>query len=136
MPLRRIAPVRRFYSPMKRLLWIVIALGLLVGSIAWVLRVRAADGAAKVVLTYAKPERRDLEQTSVINGTITPVLSTEIRSEVSGRISRVLIEAGAEVAAAQPLIELDQSTLRVQLDDARLGVVGPHSLQPLTGLKQ
>jgi HlyD family secretion protein len=74
--------------------------------------------------TYAKPERRDLQQTSVINGTITPVLSTEIRSEVSGRISRVLVEAGAEVAVAQPLIELDQSTLRVQLDDARLGVVG------------
>jgi HlyD family secretion protein len=109
---------------MKRLLWIVIALGLLVGSIAWVLHSRSAADAAKVDYTYAKPERRDLKQTSVINGTITPVLSTEIRSEVSGRISRVLVEAGAEVAAGQPLIELDQSTLQVQLDDARLGVVG------------
>jgi len=109
---------------MKRLLWIVLALGLLAGSIAWVLHARSAADAAKMDYTYAKPERRDLQQTSVINGTITPVLSTEIRSEVSGRISRVLVEAGAEVAVAQPLIELDQSTLRVQLDDARLGVVG------------
>ncbi len=109
---------------MKRLLWLVIALGLLVGSIAWVLHSRSAADAAKVDYTYAKPERRDLKQTSVINGTITPVLSTEIRSEVSGRISRVLVEAGAEVAAGQPLIELDQSTLQVQLDDARLGVTG------------
>ena len=109
---------------MKRLLWLVIALGLLVGSIAWVLHSRSAADAAKVDYTYAKPERRDLKQTSVINGTITPVLSTEIRSEVSGRISRVLVEAGAEVAAGQPLIELDQSTLQVQLDDARLGVAG------------
>jgi RND family efflux transporter MFP subunit len=109
---------------MKRLLWIILALGLLVGSVVWVLRARAAADAPKVVYTYTKPERRDLKQIVVINGTITPILSTEIRSEVSGRISRVLVEAGAEVALAQPLIELDQSTLQVQLDDARLGVAG------------
>lgn len=109
---------------MKRLLWIVVALGLLAGCIAWVLHARSSAEAVKVVYTYAKPERRDLRQTAVINGTITPVLSTEIRSEVSGRIARVLVEAGAEVTLGQPLIELDQSTLRVQLDDARLGVAG------------
>jgi HlyD family secretion protein len=109
---------------MKRLLWIFIALGLLVGSIAWVLHARSTADAVKVVYTYAKPEKRDLKQTVVINGTITPILSTEIRSEVSGRIARVLVEAGVEVVLGQPLIELDQSTLKVQLDDARLGVAG------------
>ena len=107
---------------MKRLLWILVALGLLAGCIVWVLRVRSGDAADKVVYTYAKPERMDLRQTVVINGTIAPVLSTDIRSEVSGRIARVLVEAGASVEAGQPLIELDQSTLQVQLDDARLGV--------------
>ncbi len=109
---------------MKRLLWIVAALGLLVLCIAWVVRARTNADAKPVVHTYLKPALRDLRQTVVINGTITPVLSTEIRSEVSGRISRVLVEAGAEVAAGQALIELDQSTLQVQLDDARLGVAG------------
>jgi HlyD family secretion protein len=107
---------------MKRLLWIFAALGLLALCIAWVVRTRAAEGQAKTIYTYAKPERRDLKQTVVINGTITPVLSTEIRSEVSGRIAQVLVEAGAEVTLGQPLIELDQSTLQVQLDEARLGV--------------
>jgi RND family efflux transporter MFP subunit len=107
---------------MKRFLWIVIALGLLAACIAWVLRTRSGDDANQVVYTYAKPERLDLSQKVVINGTITPVLSTDIRSEVSGRIARVLVEAGATVEAGQPLIELDQSTLQVQLDDARLGV--------------
>jgi RND family efflux transporter MFP subunit len=107
---------------MKRLLWVVIALGLLAACIAWVLRTRSGDDASKVVYTYAKPERLDLRQTVVINGTIAPVLSTDIRSEVSGRIARVLVEAGAAVEAGQALIELDQSTLQVQLDDARLGV--------------
>jgi RND family efflux transporter MFP subunit len=107
---------------MKRLLWIVIALGLLAACIAWVLRTRSGDDATKVVYTYVKPERLDLRQTVVINGTIAPVLSTDIRSEVSGRIARVLVEAGATVEQGQALIELDQSTLQVQLDDARLGV--------------
>lgn len=107
---------------MKRLLWIVVALGLLAGCIAWVVRSRGAADAAKVSYAYAKPERRDLKQTVVINGTITPVLSTEIRSEVSGRIAKVLVQAGDAVALAQPLIELDQSTIQVQLDEARLGV--------------
>jgi RND family efflux transporter MFP subunit len=107
---------------MKRLLWIVLAVGLLVLCIGWVLRVRTADSQAKVEFTYVKPELRDLRQKVVINGTITPVLSTEIRSEVSGRIANVLVEAGDVVVAGQPLIELDQSSLRVQLDEARLGV--------------
>lgn len=108
---------------MKRLLWIVVALGLLVVCIGWVLRSRSEADAPKTTYTYVKPERRDLKQTVVINGTITPVLSTEIRSEVSGRIAKVLVEAGEEVAKEQPLIELDQSTIQVQLDEARLGVV-------------
>lgn len=108
---------------MKRLLWIAAALGLLVLCLVWLVRARSGADARPVVHTYSKPERRDLRQTVVINGTITPVLSTEIRSEVSGRIARVLVQAGDEVAAAQPLVELDQSTVQVQLDEARLGVV-------------
>jgi RND family efflux transporter MFP subunit len=109
---------------MKRLLWIVAALGLLVLCIVWVVRARSASDAKPVDYTYAKPARRDIKQTVVINGTITPILSTEIRSEVSGRIARVLVQAGDGVTAGQPLIELDQSSLQVQLDEARLGVTG------------
>ena len=109
---------------MKRLLWIVAALGLLVVCIAWAIRARSGADSKPVVYTYAKPARREIKQTVVINGTITPVLSTEIRSEVSGRIARVLAQAGDEVKAGQPLVELDQSSLQVQLDEARLGVTG------------
>lgn len=107
---------------MKRLLWIAAAVALLTVCIAWGVHVRSAADQAKITFTYVKPERRDLHQTVVINGTIAPVLSTEIRSEVSGRIAKVLVEAGDTVTAGQPLIELDQSSLKVQLDEARLGV--------------
>ena len=107
---------------MKRLLWIAAALGLLVLCIAWVVHMRTAADATKVVYAYVKPGQRDIHQTVVVNGTIAPVLSTEIRSEVSGRIAKVLVEAGEAVKAGQPLIELDQSSLQVQLDEARLAV--------------
>lgn len=107
---------------MKRLLWILAALGLLALSLVWIVRTRSGDDKAAVAYTYAKPARRDIRQTVVINGTITPVLSTDIRSEISGRVARVLVQAGDTVEADQPLIELDQSTLKAQLDEARLGV--------------
>jgi RND family efflux transporter MFP subunit len=107
---------------MKRFLWITVGAILLASGIFWVARARSDSADAKSAYTYIKPQRRDLRQTVIVNGTITPVLSTEIRSEVSGRIARVLVEAGAEVEQNQPLIELDQSTLRVQIDEVRLGV--------------
>lgn len=109
---------------MKRLLWIAAALGLFVLCLVWFIRSRSPHNQDQPDYTYTKAARRDLQQAVVINGSITPVLSTEIRSEVSGRIARVLVQAGDEVAAGQALIELDQSTLQVQLDDARLGVSG------------
>ena len=111
---------------MKRLLWIAAVVGLLVLCIGWVVHVRTAAGEPKVAYTYVKPEHRDLHQAVVINGTITPILSTEIRSEVSGRIAKVLVQAGDEVTAGQPLVELDQSSIQVQLDEARLGIAAAH----------
>lgn len=107
---------------MKRLLWIVLALALLAGAVFVVFRFRSGEGGARVVYSYVQPARRDIRQTVAINGIITPVLSTDIRSEVSGRVARVLVQAGDEVEADQPLIELDQSVLLAQLDEARLGV--------------
>jgi RND family efflux transporter MFP subunit len=107
---------------MKRLLWIVLALALLAGAVFIVFKTRSGSDTARVTYTYVAPAKRDIRQTVAINGTITPVLSTDIRSEISGRVARVLVQAGDEVEADQPLVELDQSVLRAQLDEARLGV--------------
>lgn len=107
---------------MKRLLWIVAAIAVLLAGVGWYFSRRHAASAVAVTYTYVKAQPRDLKQIVTINGSITPVLSTEIRSEVSGRIARVLIAAGDKVEAGQPLVELDQSTLKVQLDQVRLDI--------------
>lgn len=106
---------------MKRLVWIIAAAVLLIGGVVWGLKARA-DRADAVVYTWLKPARRDIAQKVTANGSITPILSTEIRSEVSGRIASVRVNPGEAVKAGQALIELDQSTLQVQIDEARLNI--------------
>lgn len=106
---------------MKRLLWIVVALVLVGGGLAWWLHARSSRDTA-VTYTWLKPVRRDLVQKVTANGSITPILSTDIRSEVSGRILTVRVNPGDTVVAGQPLVELDPSTLQVQIDDAKLGI--------------
>ncbi|HSI07142.1 MAG TPA: efflux RND transporter periplasmic adaptor subunit [Rariglobus sp.] len=106
---------------MKRLLWIVPLLVLLFGGIAWAVYARSAHE-DEVTYTWLKPQRRDLVQVVTANGSITPILSTDIRSEVSGRILSVLVNPGDAVRASQPLIELDPSTLQVQIDEAKLAI--------------
>ncbi len=111
------------YVSMKRTLFILLALGLLVAGITWSVRQsRDAGDAAKLVYTYAKPQLRDLRQVLTVNGTITPVLSTEIKSEVNGRIAVVRVNAGDVVTAGQVLVELDLGPLRAQIDSAQLAI--------------
>ena len=108
---------------MKRVLFICIALGFLAAGITWfVHKSRGAADAAKVVYTYVKPQLRDLRQMLAVNGTITPVLSTEIKSEVNGRIAVVRINAGDVVTAGQVLVELDLGSLRAQIDSVQLSI--------------
>lgn len=110
----------------RRPLLIGVALvAVLVGAGAWlVLGIRDGDKAAreKARFTYVKTERRDLQQTVVINGTIAPALATELRSEVSGRVRQVLVSAGDRVEAKQPLVELDQRDFQVRTEEANLGI--------------
>jgi len=61
---------------------------------------------------------RTIEENIEANGIVEPRNATEVRSEISGRIETVLVEAGDSVERGQPLIELDRSTLRNELTEA------------------
>ncbi|HEY9248243.1 MAG TPA: efflux RND transporter periplasmic adaptor subunit [Rariglobus sp.] len=108
---------------MKRALLLFLAIALLAAGLVWFLRRSRQDaGAERTVFTYVKPQLRDVRQTLSLNGTISPVLSTEIKSEVNGRIALVHVNAGDTVKAGQLLVELDPGSLRAQIDSARLGI--------------
>ncbi|MDF3057188.1 MAG: hypothetical protein K0R17_1403 [Rariglobus sp.] len=108
---------------MKRALLLFFAIALLAAGLVWFLRrSQQSTNAARTAFTYLKPQPRDLRQTLTLNGTISPVLSTDIKSEVNGRISAVHVNAGDTVKAGQLLVELDAGSLRAQIDSARLGI--------------
>ncbi len=65
-----------------------------------------------------KVEERTIEKNIEANGIVEPRNATEVRSEISGRIDTVLVEAGESVERGQPLIELDRNTLRNELTEA------------------
>lgn len=108
---------------MKRALLLFFVIGLLAAGLVWGLRRSQKDSnAPRTEFTYVKPQLRDLRQTLTLNGTISPVLSTEIRSEVNGRIASVHVNPGDTIKAGQLLVELDPGSLRAQIDSARLGI--------------
>lgn len=108
---------------MKKFLLIILIVAGLGGGVIWFLTGRPESSAADtVVLDYITPATRTISQNITVNGIITPVLSTEIKSEVSGRISVIHIAPGDEVKAGQVLIDLDPGSLRAQIDEANFNI--------------
>jgi len=52
-------------------------------------------------------------------GHVEPVISTVVRSEVTGRIDKILIEDGASVEAGQVLLELEKTERQTELEEAK-----------------
>ncbi|MFQ3577519.1 MAG: efflux RND transporter periplasmic adaptor subunit [Verrucomicrobiia bacterium] len=73
-------------------------------------------------LRLSMAERRTIEQEVVLRGNVAPVVSTEVRSEVSGRIEAIPVVAGQSVRGGEPLIELDQNELKAELEEADLRI--------------
>jgi RND family efflux transporter MFP subunit len=63
-------------------------------------------------------EVRDLESVVTATGEVMPLLSSIVKSEISGRIERILVEEGDEVKRGQTLMELDPTSLQTQVNEA------------------
>jgi HlyD family secretion protein len=94
---------------------------------------RAAESKKGEVKTL-KPEERDLKQVYRANGTIMPALSTEIRSEVTGTIAKLLVRAGDSVVAGQALMELDQSEMLLRIGELKLQIEAARLREQRAGL--
>lgn len=95
---------------MKRLVWMVVAL-LAIGGLWWVLR-----GAPFVVRRETPPAtavvaRADVALRVEAIGEINPVTQVTVKPEVSGRIKRLFVRAGQEVARDDLLLMLDDTEL-------------------------
>jgi multidrug efflux pump subunit AcrA (membrane-fusion protein) len=85
-----------------------------------------AKGAVETVRTKpvrtAVAERGDIQRVLAITGSLEAERRSDVASNLSGKIDRVLVDEGAAVAAGQPLAVLDQKDSRAQVAQADAAV--------------
>lgn len=69
--------------------------------------------------TTAEVTVRTIEEVIEANGFVHPRYSTDVRSEVSARIERILVEPGEQVERGQILVELDRAALEQEFIEAQ-----------------
>lgn len=81
-------------------------------------------------------QTHDITDTVEITGEVVPLVLTEIKSEISGRVVQVRAQPGDHVKAGQVLVELDQTQLDSELHEAQrlveaAGISAEHMLREL-----
>jgi HlyD family secretion protein len=74
--------------------------------------------AALAAVRTTRVATHDIVDTVEIAGEVVPVVLTEIKSEISGRVVRVHAQPGERVKLGQVLVELDQTQLDSELHEA------------------
>lgn len=99
-------------------LWIGLALLLAAAAGLWWWNGRQAARAAPVYVTVPL-ERGDITLTVTANGTLKPTRSVAIGSELSGTVSRVLVDVNDQVKKGQVLLELDRAKFQDTVNRSR-----------------
>jgi HlyD family secretion protein len=94
----------------KKILWISITLGVLLILIVWSIRHRSPE----IVLATEKPHYGYIANTVTATGTVQPVDTVAVGTQVSGTISRVYADFNSQVKKGQLLAELDKTILNAQ----------------------
>ncbi len=111
----------------KRNIWL-IALGIAVVAIAAIVIVRATKTANKelVIRTHVVTEYT-VENTVTATGTIEPVETVEVGTQVSGKVEKIYVDFNDVVKKGDLLAELDKQTLNQSLSRAKAGLTSAES---------
>lgn len=88
-----------------------ILLGLLSGA--------ADPGANKPIFRFASIERGNIEQTVTVTGTLKPVETVDVGSQLSGQISKLYVDFNDTVRKGEALAQIDPRTFQAKVDEAR-----------------
>jgi multidrug efflux system membrane fusion protein len=83
---------------------------------------KEAPRSARVPVTVAKAERRSMPYAILASGTVEPIQTASVGSQVGGVVTRIAFREGDDVAAGQALLELDPRPFRATLAQT-LGVL-------------
>ena len=78
-----------------------------------------APRGARVPVTVSKVERRSMPYLIMASGTVEPIQTANVGSQVGGVVTRIAFREGDDVSAGQALIELDPRPFRAALAQAQ-----------------
>jgi HlyD family secretion protein len=110
---------------MKKKLWICAGI-IAVAVVAWLL-LSGGKKEETVVYETAKVEVTDIQNTITATGTIEPVTSVTVGTQVSGIVSRLYVDYNSEVKKGQIIAELDKTNLTSELNTARANLSSAQS---------
>ena len=111
----------------KTKIWLII-LGIVVATIAAILIVKARKSANKelVIRTHAVGEYT-VENTVTATGTIEPVETVEVGTQVSGKVEKIYVDFNDVVKKGDLLAELDKLTLNQSVSRAKASLTSAES---------
>lgn len=102
----------------KTVLYILISLVILLAAV-FSLRFAVHSSISKSSITTAVVEVGDIENTISASGEMRPEFEQVLSSAINASIQEVLIDAGANVAAGQPVLMLDKSAAQTEYEKLR-----------------
>lgn len=102
----------------KLIIWLIIILAIVVGGYFFL-----QSKKPKTEYTTADVEKGNLAQTVSVTGTINPDSQVDISFESAGKLVAVYVESGDTVKAGEKIAMLDDSALRLRLEQAEDDVV-------------
>lgn len=111
----------------KRKIWLII-LGIVVLAIAAIVIVKLTKSANKelVIRTHVVGEYT-VENTVTATGTIEPVETVEVGTQVSGKVEKIYVDFNDVVKKGQLMAELDKQTLNQSLSRAKASLTSAES---------
>ena len=106
---------------MKRLLWILIPVLLVAAGITYYVRVDVS--AAPPQLTFDSVSRGDVVATVEATGTLQPLDTVQVSTQVSGTIASIGTDFNQLVKRGQILATLDPALFQTQIDQAKATVI-------------
>lgn len=87
----------------------------------------SCDKKSEPSLTFAVAEDRDLSVSVTATGTIEPVTSVEVGTQVSGKIDKIYVDYNSPVKKGQVIAELDRTNLLSELANAQTNLADANS---------
>ena len=109
----------------KKYIWIIVGIIAVIAIVAYLL----SDGKKEQTVSFdtAKVERQNIQTTITATGTIEPVTSVTVGTQVSGIVSKLYVDYNSVVKKGQVIAELDKTNLISELNTARANLASAQS---------